>query len=444
MYKTHFLSKDENLIALYRVYANKLNKIKYIAKKIYFNKMLDKHKCNPRKTWQMIKSLLPNAKDLSPTINKIVVNKTEINDAASIANQFNTYFSSVGKNLAIKFSEQKGADHHKFFGKRVSNSIHLEPTSPQEVFKEINSLDLNKSPGLDGISAYFIKLASDIIAVPLSILCNLSFSEGVFPNCMKNAKVIPRFKTGSKSELSNYRPISLLSCLSKVVEKLIYFRLINYLNKNSILHHNQYDFRSGLSTSHALLDVVITTYDNINKMLYTVLIFIDYKKVFDTVCHKILISKLEHYGIRGPALNLISSYLNHRTQCLNINDRISAFSYISCGVPQGSILGPLLFLLYINDINSIGTYSNDSIKQYADDTCLVINEINLDKLKAKVNKLLLSTEQWSSANKLTINFSKCKAMIIAPKFISPSCTIPILINDIPIPIVRAGHPLLEK
>ena len=335
----------------------------------------------------------------------------------------------------MKFFEQNEADHHKFLGERVSNSIYLEPTSPQEVFKEINSLNLNKSPGLDGISAYFIKLASKIIAVPLSILCNLSFSEGIFPNCKKNATVIPLFKTGSKSELSNYRPISLLSRLSKVVEKLIYSKLINYLNKNSILHHNQYGFRSGLSTSQALLDVVTTTYDNINKMLYTLLIFIDYKKAFDTVCHKILLSKLEHYGIRGPALILISSYLNHRTQCVSINDRLSALSHISYGVPQGSILGPLLFLLYINDINNIDTYSNDSIKQYADDTCLVVNELNLDKLKAKANKLLLSTEQWPLANKLTINFSKCNAMIIAPKFRSPSCTISILINEIPIPIV---------
>ena len=128
MHKTHFLSRDENLIPLYSVYANKLNKIKLIAKKTYFNKMFDKHKSNPRKTWQMIKSLLPNAKDSSPTINKIVVNKTEINDAASIANHFNTYFSSVGKNFAIKFSEQNDADHHKFLDKRVSNSIYFEPT----------------------------------------------------------------------------------------------------------------------------------------------------------------------------------------------------------------------------------------------------------------------------------------------------------------------------
>ena len=172
-----------------------------------------------------------------------------------------------------------------------------------------------------------------------------------------------------------------------------------------------------------------------NFFFFFLLVFIDYKKAFDTICRQILLSKLEHYEIRGPALTLISSYLNHRTQCVSINDRLSALTHISYGVPQGSILGPLLFLLYINDINNIDTYSSDSIKQYADDNCLVINEINLDKLKAKANKLLLSTEQWSLANKLTINFSKCKAMIIAPKFRSPSCTIPILIDDIPIPIV---------
>ena len=148
---------------------------------------------------------------------------------------------------------------------------------------------------------------------------------------------------------------------------------------------------------------------------------------------KILLSKLEHYRICGPILNLISSYLNHRTQCASISGLLSALSHISYGVPQGSILGPLLFLLYINDINNIDTYSNNSIKQCAVDTCLVINEVTHDKLKAKVNKLLLCTEQWSSANNLTISFSKCKDMIIALKFRSPSSTIPILFNDIPIP-----------
>ena len=243
---------------------------------------------------------------------------------------------------------------------------------------------------------------------------------------MKNGEVIPLFKAGSKSELSNYRPIPLLSRLSKVMEKPIYSRLINFLSKNSIFHHNQYDFRSGLSTRHTLLAC-----DNINKMLYILLIFIDYKKAFNTIRHKILLSKLEYYGISSITLNLISFYLNHRTQYVSINGRLSALSHIRNGLPQGSKLGPLLFLLSINNINNIDTYSNDSIKQYADDTCLAINEVNLDVLKAEANKCLLCTQQWSSANKLTISFSKCKAMIIAPKLRLPSSTIPILIKDIP-------------
>ena len=159
--------------------------------------MFDRHKCNSQKTWHMIKSLLPNVKEPWPTINKIVVNKTEINDIASIANHFNIFFS-VCENLAMKFSEQNDKDYLNFLGKRVSNSIYLEPTSSQKVFKEINSLNINKSPGLDGISACFSRLVSNIIAIPLSILCNLSFSECVFPNCTKNATVIPLFEADSK------------------------------------------------------------------------------------------------------------------------------------------------------------------------------------------------------------------------------------------------------
>ena len=162
MFKTHFLSKNENLISLYRIYANKPNKIKYKAKQTYFNKTFDKPNSIPRKTGQTIKSLLPNVKESLPTINKIVVNETEINDTARIMNHFNKYFSSVGKNLAMKFSEQNDTDHLKFLDKRVSKSSYLEPTFPQKVFKEINSLNLSKSPGLGGISAYFTKLANGI------------------------------------------------------------------------------------------------------------------------------------------------------------------------------------------------------------------------------------------------------------------------------------------
>ena len=144
--------------------------------------MFDKHKSNPRTTWQMNKSLLPNVKKSLPTINTIVVNKTKTNDIASTANHFNKHFSSVGKNLVMKLSNQNDTNHFKFIGKKVLNTIYLESTSPQKVFKEINSLYLKKLPGLDSKSAYFIKLASAIIVISFSILSNFSFSEGVFPN----------------------------------------------------------------------------------------------------------------------------------------------------------------------------------------------------------------------------------------------------------------------
>jgi len=202
-----------------------------------------------------------------------VVDGVEINDLANIAEHFNTYFANIGHCLAQKYSDHDSKVFLKFLRKRTPESIFLEPTCPIEVFNEINSLNT------------------------FSTLCNFSFSLGIFPENMKIAKVVPLFKTGRKSEVSNYKPISILTCLSKIIEKLTYAKLINFFNKHSILLPNQYGFRRGLSTNHALLDVVTTSYDNIDKLLQTMLIFIDYKKAFDTVCHQILLSKLEHYGV---------------------------------------------------------------------------------------------------------------------------------------------------
>lgn len=437
MYKTHFLSNNEKLIAIYKKYCAKLNKVKYAAKKTFFGKEFDKHKTNPRKTWQTIKSLLPKSNENIPAISKIVVDDNEIYDTTEIAEKFNTHFTNVGKNLAQTFTDQNEIAYSNFLCKRMPNSIFLEPVSPAEMFNVIHTLNSNKSPGLDGIPAYFIKMAADVIAVPLSILCNFSFSIGVFPECMKSAKVVPLFKSGSRCDLTNYRPISLLSCLSKVIEKLIHVRFINYLTRHSLLNPKQYGFRQGLSTNHALLDVVTTAYNNIDEKLYSSLVFVDYAKAFDTVCHKTLLDKLDHYGIRGPALHLVSSYLNCRTQNVSIDGLLSSPQNITYGVPQGSILGPLLFLIYVNDIHNIDKCSNNSIVQYADDTCLIVKASNLDELKIKTNTVLSRVEQWSSANKLTINQNKTKAIIISPKVNKCLNDISLTINNSPIQIVNS-------
>ena len=234
---------------------------------------------------------------------------------------------------------------------------------------------------------------------------------------MKIAKVVPLYKSSDRSNASNYRPISLLPCLSKVIEKLIYSRLTNFLNKHSILHQNQYDFHQGLSTSHALIDIATRIYDSIEKSFYTALVFVDYQKAFDTVCHGILFSKLERYGIRGSALGLIPSYLNNRKQSVNNNGYLCAPQNITYGVPQGSIWRPLLFLLYDNDIHKVVDHLNMAISQYADDTCLIVNALNPEELESRTNYLFSLAKNWSTANKLIINTSKTKAMIIVLNYL---------------------------
>ena len=175
------------------------------------------------------------------------------------------------------------------------------------------SLNCYKSPGYDNIPVYFIRSVAEILAYPLSILVNHSFELGYFPNCLKTAKIIPLYKSGDKSLPTNYRPISILTCFSKILEKLIYNRLMNFIDKHSVISSTQYGFRKHHSTTHAIADVTLT-YDNINKNEFTGLVFLDLKKAFDTVSHSILLGKLNHYGSRGQAHNLLSSYLEDRKQ----------------------------------------------------------------------------------------------------------------------------------
>ena len=181
-------------------------------------------------------------------------------------------------------------------------------------------------------------------------------------------------KKGDRQEISNYRPISILSCLSKILEKLIYVRTVSFLNKNSILIPTQYGFRNSHSTTHALLDVINNAYNSINENNFTALIFIDLKKAFDTVNHSILIWKLSHYGITGIANDLFLSYLHDRKQFVKIENVKSDMKVTEYGVPQGSVLGPLLFLLYVNDLSSC---SSNSPRLFADDTCLILLLITL-------------------------------------------------------------------
>ena len=246
-----------------------------------------------------------------------------------------------------------------------------------------------KSIGPHSIPIQFLKIVADIVAIPLCRIINLSFSQGIFPDMLKIAKVIALFKAGSTEEVNNYRPISLLPIFDKIIEKLMHKQLYAFLEVHDILFKNQFGFRKKCSTAHSLIEITEKIKESIDSGKFGCGIFIDLKKAFDTVNHEILLSKLEHYGIRGPILNWFRSYLTDRKQFVFCNGVQSSTKTITCGVPQGSVLGPLLFLIYINDPPNI----SDKLQffLFADDTNIYYEDSDLRNLEKTMNKELKKT-----------------------------------------------------
>ena len=413
LYKTHLLHGNENQIYFYKKYLNILTKVKAASKKAYYQQEFNINRNNPRKTWELINSALPgNQPSKTKTkVDRLIIDDEEITVSSAIAEKFNQHFASIGKNLADKIQNNDNNKFSKYLSQRSSSSMYLEPPRYNEVYNLIHSLGLHKSSGHDNIHSYYIQIACDAITPYLTHFYQLSFEFGIFPDCLKIAKIIPIFKAGSKSNLNNYRPISLLTNFSKILEKLICSRLTKFLNKNKIIHSNQYGFRQNSSTTHAMLDIMCKINNNMNEKKFTGLISLDPKKAFDTVSHDILLQKLHHYGVRGLAHNLFNSYLTRRKQYVYLNGCHSSTIPMQFGVPQGSNLGHIFFSIYVNDI--FGNFEFAPVL-YADDTCLYINTLKEEKLQMLMNREVEKAHLWMKANKLTINPDKSSALVISP------------------------------
>ena len=289
----------------------------------------------------------------------------------------------------------------------------LEPCDHIEVLKTINLLNLDKATGPHSIPGKILDLLKHELSKTLSILINLSFSNGAFPSALKIAKVIAIFKNkGSPLLCSNYRPISLLSNVDKIYEKIIYKRLHSFLTQHNILYPQQFGFRKSHSTAHALLSITQKLYNALDSGKFAYAVFIDLEKAFDTVDHSILLGKLEHYGIRGIPLNLIKSYLSNRSQFASVSGANSLKSIMKHGVPQGSVLGPLLFLLYINDLSRAILHGD--VLHFADDTNLLHVNRSLPLLQKLCEKDLNRLCTWLSANKISINADKTQFLVFRP------------------------------
>ena len=288
--------------------------------------------------------------------------------------------------------------------------------SNEEIVEIIKSLE-NKSTGPSSIPLKMLSVIPDLIILPLAYIINMSFLTGEYPDMLKIVKVIPIHKGGSTQDINNYRPISLLSIFDKIIEKLVHKRLYNFLLEHNILYQSQFGFRKNNTTVYALAQITGMIKVSIDNGKFGCGIFVDLRKAFDTVNHEILLSKLEHYGIRDSMLNWFRSYLTDCKQFVTINGNSSELLNNNCGVPQGSVLGPLLFLLYINDLPNISRVLNFYL--FADDTNIYYESKSLIDLERTINKELRKLYIWLNINRLSLNIDKTNFVIFHP-FNKPS------------------------
>jgi hypothetical protein len=395
----------------YKAYRNVYNSLLRLRKKLYYGESLNNASKNPKKIWEILNEIT-SRKSCSNKIEKIISNGMEIRDENKMADEFNNFFSTVGKKISDSV-ERISTDPMSYLDDgKIYPNMEFDHIGSSFLCDIINDFVPKKSLDLDGISMSLVKYISTSISVPLAHVFSLSLSTGVFPELLKISRVVPIFKGGDPDLCDNYRPISLVKTFAKLLEKIVAKKLTYHLKVNNIVDPLQFGFQSGLSTEHNLLHLTNYVSKALNENKIGIGVFLDLKKAFDVVPHCILLKKLKYYGMKDNVLQWFESYLDNRSQCVDINGKISAPKFINISVMQGSVLGPLLFLIFINDL------PNATILKtllFADDACSLHSDKNLNELILKVNTELQKIANWFSANKLVVNVNKCKYIIFHTK-----------------------------
>ena len=376
------------------------------AKLDYNKSLIDRCKNDVRQTWKAINSFL--GKEYTSTKVRIELDNNIIEADEKIADAFNEHFNIVGSKYGCA---PTGNQYLKFLGKRMTHSFFFTDITSTEVKKIIKSLKSRKATN-DTIPLHIFKQCPDNVISHLTSILNDIIFKATMPNQLKKSKIIPIYKNGSRKDINNYRPISLLSYFDKILEKSINSRISNFLNTNNLICNNQFGFRQNHSTELALLSLLDRVYSSLDNKDWVMLISIDFRKAFEVINHNILLEKLNYIGIRGMMNKWFQSYLSNRRHQTLVNTKLSQSLQMKSGVPQGSSLGPLLFLIYINDLQNI--FEESELNIFADDTALILRNKNLTELFNVANTKLSLLHEYLQANGIRLNETKTEYMIISP------------------------------
>ena len=396
----------------FNAYKSTLRRLINQAKKLYFSGQFLKQRGNGRKTWQTIDNALHRKSNrISPNV--ILIDGDICTNKENMANAFHKYFANIC--TTIQAPNDNVISHTSYLNTSVHSTLKFKTINNATTLQYLSNLTNSYSCGHDNINNTLLKSISNEISSCITLIINQSISTGPYPENLKLAKVISIFKKNDKLEINNYRPISVLPVISKVFENVMHTQLLEYFTENNLLSSQQYGFRPKRSTELATLELMDRNIHHMNENHCPVNIYLDFSKAFDSLIYDILLSKLKHYSIQENAIQLLSSYLKDRSQYVQFDNVKSSSHTVICGIPQGSVLGPLLFNIYINNITEAST-KFDFI-MYADDTTLTSTLENFGKisdvagLARELNEQMSKIYGWLLSNKLTLNTAKSKFII---------------------------------
>ena len=410
-FKTRDRFKSVNNEEQYKIWRNKVNKMIKVSKKQQYSEIINENDKNPASVWKLFRELGASKSNIGNSILSLKIDDKTIENPSEIVSEFNNFFVSVASKIKEPIMPSNFDRLTMFCDQKLrgSSPFSIPNIKYDKVEKYLRNIDITKATGADNIGPR-LKLAAPYISESLTFICNQSIMNSTFPEKWKECKVTPFHKNGPKDDTNNYRPISVLPVLSKLLEKHVHDSLMFYLSSNNLLHSTQSGFRPNHSCETALLQMTNKCLGAINNNEMVGMVMIDFRKAFDLVDHTLLLKKLKYYKISEETISWFSSYLLKRKQKVFVNNKLSDPEDIICGVPQGSILGPLLFLIFINDLPL--NIDNVFTDLYADDTTLYCTGKSQTFIEKQLQAALHELSTWCKQNGMLINTAKTKVMLL--------------------------------